>query len=205
MIIALLAALLATASGPALQKVKIIRSANNLRTIGLALNTYLAEKDNFYPLMAAPGYESPYWSEELSPYLPPAVYGYWKKVNTGAKFKASPPLMDPLLRDDRHQGLGDYGVNNEVFRHNKAKVSAASNPRLSKMVLIMAVESASYNPPAGGWYIETANYVADPSYVLRPGDRGTGKILSLFGDGHTEAIPKQTFTDDRRDYLLLNP
>lgn len=201
-IVAILAGLLAANYGPALANVKQSRSSANLRILGSALGLYLGDNENLYPLMCEAGYAAPYWSQGIAPYLPESRTGYWKKVTTGAHFRQSPALMDPLLRNDRHQILGDYGVNNAIFRYNKSRLSAALLIQPSRTVTIMTAETPAYEPSAGSWFIETVNYVADPNYPYRPGDRGTGKILALFGDGHTEAIPLEFFIRDRADLLL---
>ncbi len=201
-VVGILAGLLMANYGPAMANVKQTRSSANLRVLGSALGLYLADNENLYPLMCEAGYAAPYWSQAMVSYLPESRTGYWKKATTGAPFRQSPALMDPLLRNDRHQTLGDYGVNNAIFRYNKSHLSAALLIEPSRTVTIMTAETPAYEPPAGGWFIETVNYVADPNYTYRPGDRGAGKILALFADGHTEAIPLEIFIRDRADLLL---
>lgn len=109
--------------------------------------------------------------------------------------------------------LGDYGANLEVIRvpgqstsnggTTALSVAAVNEP--SRVVAVMETQSIYNGLPRGTYYIDLSDYVRTGQAANVPSDRDMGTILSLFCDGHVEAIKKQDFIDNRRQYLLLKP
>lgn len=201
-IVGLLAALMFPQVKNMATKSKMAKSMANLRTIGVGVNMYLNENNGLYPLSNDPSSQEPFWTQKVSLYLPEARGG-WKDLR-GDPIVISPALMDPLLPNGQHgpSVLGDYGVNTQMFgRSDQNQVSAASISRPASMVTVMTAAIVRNGKEVGAWWVDGDWYVygTTPSF---PTDRGTGSILCLFGDGHTEEIKKAEFEKNKANLLL---
>lgn len=213
-IVGLLAALIFPAFRSTQTRAKQIKSLANLRAIGGGLGLYLGENQNMFPASCNSAFNGGFWTESLAPYLPPAIT--ITKFDTGTKFQISPVFVDPLLPNNRHHPLGDYGANSDVFygptgwpiTTTPVSVSALEG-RLSKTVAVMTAEDAtSLTPPCGSWFLNRKGIVTiEPQSWTgsRPGTRGTGSYLCLFTDLHTEIIQKDDFQQRRGDLLSIAP
>lgn len=213
-IVALLAALVLPALRGTQTRAKQIKSLANLRAIGGGLGLYLAENQNVFPASCNSAFTGGFWTDSLAPFLPPPITV--TKFDTGTKFQISPVFVDPLLPNNRHHPLGDYGANSDIFYGptgwpiTTTPVSAAAlGGRLSKVVAVMTAEDAtSLTPPCGSWFLNRKGIVttAPQSWTgSRPGARGTDSYLCLFADLHTEIIQKDDFQQRRGDLLSLAP
>jgi general secretion pathway protein G len=188
-------------------KAKQTKSLGNLRTIGIAVATYLGENNNVYPLSSAPGITSPFWTEKISPYLPEARGG-WKDVS-GNPIKNSPALIDPLIANGQHGAsiLGDYGANTMAFGRSgppdRAPIAAASLAKPSGLVTVLTASVQRNGKEAGAWWLDGDWYCYGNTTTF-PSDRGMGSVLCLFADGHTEMIKKDEFIRNKVKLLLPN-
>lgn len=210
-IIGVLASLLIVVVSKARQKAMQAKSMSQLRTLGMAIDLYRTENKNFYPFSATSGGGAPYWSETIAPYLPPTkalrITDY-----RGQTVRATAELICPLVDSDRHNAIGDYGVNGAVLVRKGTSVilnrdgispisgSALANP--SQTVLIMTAEATDQTPPYGNWYVATHQYTNNINATQRPSDRGTGSVLCRFADGHSEAVPLAKMQANAGRYLL---
>lgn len=220
-IIAVLCAIIAPAIGRGIVRAKGTKSLANLRAIGAGINLYIGEHQGMFPLAATKDPPVKYWCQLMEPYLPKVV----TFVAWNGPAQVSPVLIDPLVSSDRHHALGDYGVNQDVFRvpdwpsnaslpippDGKGYTVYSMDGRLSKVVSVMTAEGGDKVSPTGSWFIDVKVIVEMPlekwGTTGRPGDRGTGRYLCLFADAHTEAIEKNDFYNRRRELLrvISNP
>ena len=200
-IAAILMVLLGGVAKQNLEKAKEAQSLNNLRTIGCALGLYAAENGGRLPQASTIDYKTPFWSESIVPYLPPLKKDGWISVK-GTPYTQSPALVCPLLKNGKHMAYGDYGCNFDVMKLGEGVLLT----RISRPSRLVTVAAAEFDQGAS-WYILTSDYISmgSASTRSRPSDRGTGRVLSLFADGHTEAVPKATMDNNRREYFLANP
>lgn len=213
-IAALLAALIFPTFRSTQTRAKQVKSLANLRAIGGGLGLYLAENQNTFPASCNSAFTGGFWTESLAPFLPPSIT--ITKFDTGTKFQISPVFVDPLLPNNRHHPLGDYGANSDLFYGptgwpiTTTPVSASAlGGRLSKVVAVMTAEDGtSLTPPCGSWFLNRKGIVTtEPQSWTgsRPGARGTASYLCLFADLHTEIIQKDDFQKRREDLLSLTP
>lgn len=213
-IAAILVALIFPAFRSTQTRAKQIKSLANLRAIGGGLGLYMADNQNTFPASCNSTFTGGFWTESLAPFLPPPIT--ITKFDTGIKFQISPVFVDPLLPNNRHHPLGDYGVNSDIFYGptgwpiTTTPVSASAlGGRMSKVVAVMTAEDAtSLTPPCGSWFLNRKGIVTtDPQSWTgsRPGARGTASYLCLFADLHTEIIKKDDFQQRREDLLSLAP
>lgn len=209
-IVAVMASLLLMGFGRAMQLSKMAKSTSNLRAIATSINLYVSDSQGRYPYLcdnSASGdytgtsYQGNYWSDLIRPYLPPNQ----SYVNySGQKFNQSPTLIDPFMKNGQHHTICDYGGSTEVFRFPwlNAAMRAATVSRASQVVMVVTAGTSL----RATWYLDVSSYVN--SYANKTNDvndRGTGEILCVFIDGHTEAIPTAEFVENRRTLLLMNP
>lgn len=189
------------------------RSIGQLGQINTALHLYVAENDGKFPLLCSSVWEAPYWSQSVTPYLAPTIQDASFYTNLPPNRNVSQTLLSPLLPRGRHMSLGDYGANLEVIRvpgqptsnggTTALSVAAVNEP--SRVVAVMEAQSIYNGLPRGTYYIDLSDYVRTGQAANAPSDRDMGTILSLFCDGHVEAVKKQDFVDNRRQYLLIKP
>lgn len=198
---AILVVLLGGMAKQNLEKAKEAQSLNNLRTIGCALSLYAAENAGRFPQASTIDYKKPFWSESIAPYLPAPKKDGWISVK-GEPYTQSPALVCPLVKNGMHMHLGDYGCNFDVIKKGEEMLLT----QIARPSRLVTVSTAEFNEGAS-WYILTDHYISTGSDATRPhpSDRGTGRVLSLFADGHTEAVAKTTMDDNRREYFLANP
>ena len=212
-IIAILAAILIVGVGKVMQKGKQTQALNQLRTLGTAIDLYRTENKNFYPFSRKNGaVGDEYWSEVIKHHL-----SGWQSVRITTyagtpNVRATPDLLCPLLDSDRHNHLGDFGVNGALMvRENTSyalnsqgpsRISGSVVARPAQTVLIMTAEATDRTPPYGNWYVATHQYVTNPNAAQRPADRGTGFVFSRFVDGHVEAVPLADMQTKAARYLL---
>ena len=224
-IIAILAALIMPVLGMVRKTAKRTSSLANLRIISGGISMYLLENQNKYPTLDGDVYKgsnhTPYWTEKtkIGKYLPPPMPGFGPDGHT--VFSASAVMMDPLVPMGYHHNLGDYGANDLVFTYT-AQPSPwvpGSSPQSMKSSLIVTnpsrcvIVTTSGQPAVkgktcyGSWALFTSAFINSaqlPSPTVAtavPDDRQTGAILSLFADGHTEAIPVDEFNANKKSLL----
>ncbi|PTY00289.1 hypothetical protein DB345_01720 [Spartobacteria bacterium LR76] len=200
-IIVILASLVVAPVNSAITRAKIAQSLGNLRTIGGGLASYASEHGGMLPQASTADYKTPFWSDSIADYLPPARTNGWISVK-GKPYTQSPALVCPLVKNGSHAVQGDYGCNFDVIKLG-ASVPMAAIQKPSSLILVATAEFQG----GASWYILTSDYVASGMSATRPrpSDRGVGQVLSLFADGHTEGVPLQQLNDNRRNYFLLNP
>lgn len=183
-------------------------SLSNLRSIGSAFAAYTADHEGRYPKAYTAFYQAPFWTDELTPYLSPKQVGRYRDWS-GAAITISPVFIDPMLANGRHTTLGDYGANSALVTgdSSSATVSAMSLAAVAhpaQTVLVLTMENRNRTPPSGYWIIESY-WLINPAYALGPGDRGTGKVLCLFADGHTQSVATNDFVSNRSQFLSNTP
>lgn len=206
-IVGVLAALCLPGMQNALIKANQSKSVNNLRSIGSGVAAYLADNDNRYPYQCGVDYVEPYWSKVITPYLSAAT---GQKNAYGETIEVSPSMIDPMMPAGRHHNLGDYGCNNWIFVNPKeipVQVSAGVLTRASEIVIVMtSSELDNSGQRKGSWYVNASYFAWSGVYdgpVTSPSYRVTGNVLSLFADGHAQAIPKDEFQANRWRYMSI--
>lgn len=210
-IIAVLAGLLIVGLGKILQKGRQTQALNQLRTLGSSIDLYRTENKNQYPFSATAGGGAPYWSTEIGPYLP-ARLAVDITDYRGIKVKATPDLLCPLIDSDRHNHLGDFGVNGALLvrsstsfirdREGPQRITGAAVANPSQTILVMTAEATDRTPSYGNWYVASHQYITNLNATQRPSDRGTGVVLCRFVDGHTEAVPLTAIQENPVRYLI---
>lgn len=205
-IFAVLIALLFPAGKGVITNAKKGKSLLNLRTVGAGITQYLSENQNQYPPLFATAWHAPYWSDRITPYLPPPPRDI--KGPVGNAITASAALMDPLVKTGQHHNLSDYGGNDQVFIYPTAAAPgkpAASITKPSRVAVVMSASQPYNGNPIGCWYVAAGAYLAGSTNVNTitglPYDRGTGSIFCLFADGHAAAVPVNEFYEGRKDFL----
>lgn len=202
-VIAIIVAIGVPVFSSALKSSRQARSISNLRAIGQAIHLYAADNGGAFPLMSGASGGSlsgPIWSTEtLSAYVGPKNNGNWV-------------FRDPQLSEN-HCRLGDYAANSDVLRNAVPGFSSQPIPlrvaglegRASKVIMVVAGEDGGSSVPSGAWFLDAFAVAFNPQCpYYRPSDRGTGKILAVFADGHTEAIAKSDLFENVRKYFLVN-
>ncbi|PAW79170.1 MAG: hypothetical protein B9S32_04230 [Verrucomicrobia bacterium Tous-C9LFEB] len=202
-IIALLTAMAIPAFSKAMLGAKQAKSTGNLKSIGQCIFTYAADNQGILPMMCGvngASFGDPLWClQTLDPYF---------------SKRGRVILSDPLVPSGRHHAFSDYAANSDVLRCAYPGFSATETAlpmaglggRASNVMMVMAAEDGARPLPNGLWYIGAYSIATNPTAPWgRPSDRGTGKILAVFADGHTEAVPKVDFIRNARNYLIVNP
>jgi general secretion pathway protein G len=216
-VVAIVSGIVAVVTGGALEKARLLKSTGNLRSIGVGVANYMADHNNTYPLRAKSGWSGPYWTDYVEPYLEDPVKGAWRDQN-GREYAIAPAFVDPLLDNDAHHNIGDYGAHNRIFVRGLTEEESAAGQALVRVrgediyrpgrtIMVTTAEVTSGEREIGSWFIEIAQFIPNPDNdrYARPSDRGTGNVLALFCDGHTESIPMEELKEKRRDYFLLEP
>ncbi|MDR1279475.1 MAG: prepilin-type N-terminal cleavage/methylation domain-containing protein [Opitutaceae bacterium] len=218
-IIGILAAIIIPTVGKVRETARMTRSLSNLKSIGQAVQLYLADnKDRFPPLGQDKGFTAPLWTDTgiahpnwnngLNTYLPTTGRQRFTDYK-GGKYSINEVYVDPTLAANRHCGEGDYGASREIFKPDGSEITLhqiTNSP--SRTVLAAAGETTTQTPPVGSWFIETWNWANGIAVSNSPGDRGTGKVPVVFVDGHVEQLPKARLDGDqayRRSLFLINP
>ena len=223
-IVVLLAALLMPVLKNAQTRANTAKSISNLRAISGGISLYMLDNQNRFPTLDGDKFagknHTPYWSEKVTVYLPaPPNF----KGPGGGAITASTAMMDPLVPMGYHHNLGDYGGNDLVLAYTPQPTpwvpgssgqSAMPSVRVATPSKCIIVATAGQPAPRGkvygSWALFTSSFLTQnpmPSATNAtcvPDDRGTGKILSLFVDGHTEAIPISDFSTNRMTLLTPN-
>lgn len=222
-IVVALAALLMPVLNSASTRAKTAKSISNLRTIGGGISLYLSDNQNKYPTLDGDKFagrnHTPFWTEKVTVYLPAPPKSF--KGPGGGTITASTAMMDPLVPMGYHHNLGDYGGNDLVFAYTPQPIPwvAGASGESAKPTVTVAQPSkcimvATAGQPApqgkvyGSWALFTSAFLTQnpmPSATNAtavPDDRNTGRILSLFVDGHTEAIPVSDFSTNRPALLV---
>jgi general secretion pathway protein G len=210
-IIGILAGLVLMSLGKVRQSARMAQSLGNLRTIGLAINGFLADNKERFPSMGTDKYcTPPRWSTRIHPYgLPPDG----RLIGTGNQDKGSPVLLSPFLDTPvAERDSSDYGASVQVFYKldiDYAKRSPgfgralAEIPNPSRLITVASCRTNG-SPKSGWWSFWPGDVAANPLNVSGVGDWETGKVQALFADGHVKAIPRDEFIKNVRDYMGLD-
>lgn len=217
-IIGILAAIIIPVVGQVRRAARMSQSVSNLKTIGQAVQLYLADnRGKFPPLGQGTGFTAPLWTDSglsypewkkgLNAYLPTTGRQRFRAFN-GTLYSINEVYVDPLLADDRHHATGDYGASRVIFKPDGQEIGFEQVRQPSRTVMVAAGETTTQTPPVGSWFIETNNWVNGTAVDNRPGDRGTGRVPAVFVDGHVEQLSRAQLDSDaeyRRSLFLLNP
>ncbi len=104
-IVVILASLVVAPVNSAITRAKIAQSLSNLRTIGAGLASYASEHGGMLPQASTADYKTPFWSDSIADYLPPARTNGWISVK-GKPYTQSPVLVCPLVKKWKPRGTG---------------------------------------------------------------------------------------------------
>ena len=210
-IIGLLAALAVPATQKAFASGRTGKATGNLRQIGVLLNTYASENNNFLPpLIRWNDIDGTWWQRVLSDSAGLPVKP--EMPNLGKRLVEA--FYDPILIKGSHP-YGDFGGNQAIIKDynpwvpgsdvNAKGISLGAIGLLSKKVVVASAEIPSGVPCEGSWYFQS-EWVSQGNAVTdaKPSARHGGKALCLFADGHIEALDTENMSSaDRRKYFLL--
>jgi prepilin-type processing-associated H-X9-DG protein/prepilin-type N-terminal cleavage/methylation domain-containing protein len=210
-IIGLLAALAVPATQKAFASGRTGKATGNLRQIGVLLNTYASENNNFLPpLIRWNDIDGTWWQRVLSDSAGLPVKP--EMPNLGKRLVEA--FYDPILIKGSHP-YGDFGGNQAIIKDynpwvpggdvNAKGISLGAIGLLSKKVVVASAEIPSGVPCKGSWYFQSEWISQGSSFGgAKPSARHGGKALCLFADGHVEALDTQNMSSaDRRKYFLL--
>ena len=210
-IIGLLAALAVPATQKAFASGRTGKATGNLRQIGVLLNTYASENNNFLPpLIRWNDIDGTWWQRVLSDSAGLPVKP--EMPNLGKRLVEA--FYDPILIKGSHP-YGDFGGNQAIIQDynpwvpgsdvNAKGISLGAIGLLSKKVVVASAEIPSGVPCKGSWYFQSEWISQGSSFGgAKPSARHGGKALCLFADGHVEALDTQNMSSaDRRKYFLL--
>jgi prepilin-type processing-associated H-X9-DG protein/prepilin-type N-terminal cleavage/methylation domain-containing protein len=209
-IIGLLAALAVPATQKASASGRTGKATGNLRQIGVLLNTYASENNNFLPpLIRWDNQDGTWWQRVLS-----ESAGLPVKPGKNLERRLVDCFYDPALVKGSHP-YGDFGGNQAIIKDynpwvpgsdvNAKGISLGAIGLLSKKVVVASAEIPSGVPCKGSWYFQSEWISQGSSFGgAKPSARHGGKALCLFADGHVEALDTQNMSSaDRRKYFLL--
>jgi prepilin-type N-terminal cleavage/methylation domain-containing protein len=194
-VLGILAAILVGGIQKTLTKSKLISSGSNLRQLASAVHLYNSENNGKYPMLrgssaAGESWVGPFWPDQIRPFL---------QMEPGEKGSA---LHCPL-EENHHPTMSDYGNNPFVIRNdfNKGPVRGVNITNPTGIILFVMTRDTVKE--RGEWFLPQS-YPASPSAAtLRPHDRGSGKIMAVFVDGHLEEFTPEEM--DRRAVELFLP
>ena len=210
-IIGLLAALAVPATQKAFASGRTGKATGNLRQIGVLLNTYASENNNFLPpLIRWNDIDGTWWQRVLSDSAGLPVKP--EMPNLGKRLVEA--FYDPILIKGSHP-YGDFGGNQAIIKDynpwvpgsdvNAKGISLGAIGLLSKKVVVASAEIPSGVPCKGSWYFQSEWISQGSSFSgAIPSARHGGKALCLFADGHVEALDTKNMTStDRKKYFVL--
>jgi prepilin-type N-terminal cleavage/methylation domain-containing protein/prepilin-type processing-associated H-X9-DG protein len=177
-IIAVLAALLVPTLGQAKENAFKAKCMNNLKQIGMGIDYYLEDNDQYYP------------------FKPPTTHFYWEKAYlmnvlgsnyfsaTWDVFKC-PSSKNSYSANTRTNSLGgqmDYEINSGVFGMNRFGTNGFNHgPLGNEKITIPTLAVVVYDWPGPNWYPEMGGPL-NPGVDPRP--HPSGGINCYFVDGH---------------------
>ena len=210
-IIGLLAALAVPATQKAFASGRTGKATGNLRQIGVLLNTYASENNNFLPpLIRWNDIDGTWWQRVLSDSAGLPVKP--EMPNLGKRLVEA--FYDPILIKGSHP-YGDFGGNQAIIKDynpwvpgsdvNAKGISLGAIGLLSKKVVVASAEIPSGVPCKGSWIFQSEWISQGSSFSgAKPSARHGGKALCLFADGHVEALDTKNMTStDRKKYFVL--
>ena len=171
-IIAILASLLLPALNSARDSALSIACTNNLKTLGIALNQYTLNYDDYL----IPVYNIPYEAPKDS-----NKYAYWVGilVQWGGDFSWSHYLLNHPL----HGGSFSSDAAYQLPFYKSSRIKTPS--------LTISLAERAKNPISRGWpaflYYENANTL---NYDRHGAKSGKGRANILYSDGHTGSLTK---------------
>lgn len=197
-IIAVLTALILSASGTARSRVASVQCQANMRQLGTAICGYVADNDGAFPISSP---SSP-WDARLIPYLQAAG------TNSPLKVLRCPQDPRPLVVN---AGSGQYARSysmssiREGFFTGDGIVNGSASRRISQLtqpsrtILLMENYTTSAGAAIGNYqfgynWSHIAGWLGGSSQAPRlPGGRPYhGKTMNFcFADGHVEALPPE--------------
>lgn len=202
------------------------KEISNLRQIGVALKTYNADNNGYYPFLnlAPENIHNPdappldFWSLQLKDYLPHEL----------VEDDQQSVFQSPLTPKENRHYISDYGANMYIFTDAQYANPSRATRRTSvydidEPAQLVAVMTAWHRPASdrddnwvGSWMVQSQQYVEGASANAVPHPRlkslpkyntsldgFNGAIGVLFCDGRVESIDWKSFHDNRREYLEL--
>ncbi len=187
-IIAVLAALLFPVFNAARAKARDSVCASNLRQLHLAMEMYLQDHDEVFPVSYVAAFAGPYvsWREAVGPYVRnSSVFECPSAARQGEKYEELPPelranyALNAWLSPPDLRGIG--GASGEPV--TLAAVSDASKT-------IMLCDAGYSNAPVALDYLHYANLGMQEQPL--PTERHLGGANFCFVDGHIKRMPEQS-------------
>lgn len=197
MVIAILAGLLYPVGSSAIRKGQSAKCASNLRQIGVALNAYAGENNNYFPKLSD-GTGRDWDQSAISPYLPNRADGRQSKVFIcpAAKYKGWPngDLSRTYIATDVLKGLGANGQPLDTYTEaarNRGMIASQS----ASILLIDAAQSGNqrFCELVKNWsqISATSDLVAGGTGATSAIDyRHDGSVQALCADGHVAVITR---------------
>ncbi len=207
-IIGILSAIIIPVVGNVRRSARQAQSLSNVKQITQAVLLYATDNRGFLPQQGrGNNFTQPLWPQQVTAYLA----GKPDPANWGS-LKIDKVFFDPLLDDDSHGGLGDYGNNTNVITtpRNAAGESlgafhisqAVAPPRL---VVVGSARELSGGRYIGCWYLNDHYWQNGPGNYGAIYGRDGGPAILAFLDGSARAVPMtELATREQRRALFAN-
>ncbi len=188
-IIAILAAMLLPALNQARDKAKAIKCASQLKQIGLTINLYRDDNQEWLPSAT-----NPTWV------VSDPQYGAWILTYSPSQKNTQNLLQCPALTKGLWYGYGSYGLSYHWFRMktwNKPYMKITQCAKPTSTLFCVDINTDTSNALSSERYIIGSVYGsgAYPTTGKNLDYRHNNSINCLWGDGHVSAT-KQIFTND---------
>jgi prepilin-type N-terminal cleavage/methylation domain-containing protein len=224
-IIGILAGIIIPVVGKARKSARMAASLSNIKQIAQALLVYTNDNRQYFPYLATSNGGSVIWSETVE------IHMGWprpRRISNGPyndpdnrPFSQSAVFMDPLVARGLNHFYGDYGANELVMVRaaSGTTVETLSGPRVSlsslsapsRIITVMTAEDGSAPAPFPATWRLYASQLATSGIdgagggkSARVSDRGTGKFLAAFADGHVRWMPPEEFDSMSKRSSLFN-
>jgi len=182
-IIALLAALAFPSINGALEKANAAKSMCNMKQVTSGVLAYTGDNNGgLPPLYGTSGWNMPYWTTAVHPYVYGTNFTPKNNIYAGAVF------YSPSIK--RHHPIGDWGINSNIISLNKAnqRTPLVKIERPATTALLFETKNTQ-NTSDASWYMNVPLAKANPQGWLADWHNGNPQVA--FCDGSVRSFRMQ--------------